>query len=97
MHPKELDELRRNEHALRDLSANPRPMGFQEAARLLELSDDQFLALNLPITDTVKGQEVYSSKDVVHWLDIKRRDPDGFRDRIAGYSGDVSGTPPGVA
>jgi hypothetical protein len=96
MHPKELNDLRADESALQDLVDNPRPMSFKEATALLVLSDDQMLALNLPVTDVIDGEEVYSSNDVVRWLAIKRTDPRSFEERIAGYEGQPSGMPPGV-
>jgi hypothetical protein len=63
-------------------------MGFTEAARLLRLSDDQFLALGLAKTAEVDGEEVYDSKEGVHWLEIKRQDPANFERRIAGFEQD---------
>ena len=54
------------------------------------------LALNLPVTDVMEGEEVYDSNDVVRWLTIKRSDPRGFEERIAGFEGQPDGQPPGV-
>jgi hypothetical protein len=96
MHPREMNELRADETAQKDLVDNPRPMSFKEAAALLVLSDDQMLALNLPVTGVIDGEEVYNSNDVIRWLDIKRSNPRAFEERIAGYEGQPSGTPPGV-
>jgi hypothetical protein len=96
MHPSKLNDLRADEAALQSLIDNPRPMSFKEAAALLVLSDDQMLALNLPVADVIDGEEVYDSNHVVRWLAIKRSDPRAFEERIAGYEGQPSGTPPGV-
>jgi hypothetical protein len=93
MHPNELNDWRADDTALKDLVDNPRPMSFKEAAALLVLSDDQMLALNLPVADVIDGEEVYSSNDVVRWLAIKQSDPRGFEARIAGYEGQPSERP----
>lgn len=67
------------------LERHPRPLSAQEAAELLNVTPGQFAALNLPVVKVVDGVEVYDSKEVAHWLRIRRVDPVAFEQWIAAY------------
>jgi hypothetical protein len=74
---------------LEELEHDPRPMSADEAARLLSLTPGQFAALNLPVTRTIDGVDVFVSNEVIYWLRLRQVDPDQFERRIAAYHGEL--------
>jgi hypothetical protein len=63
---------------LDDLRERPRPIGADEAARILGLESDELAALNLPATPAPDGGVVYDSWEIVHWMEVRRADPAAF-------------------
>ncbi|MGH7628927.1 MAG: hypothetical protein ACREOF_05980 [Gemmatimonadales bacterium] len=70
--------------AVDGLRERPRPVGAEEAARILGLAPEALAALNIPVTRGAEGRAVYDSWEIVHWLDLRRTDPAGFESRTGG-------------
>lgn len=70
--------------AVDGLRERPRPVGAEEAARILGLAPEALAALNIPVTRGAEGRAVYDSWEIVHWLDVRRTDPAGFEARTGG-------------
>ncbi len=73
-----------DETAVDGLRERPRPVGAEEAARILGLAPEALAALNIPVTRGADGSAVYDSWEIVHWLDVRRTDPAGFEARTGG-------------
>ncbi|HET8624559.1 MAG TPA: hypothetical protein VFM14_13430 [Gemmatimonadales bacterium] len=67
---------------LDDLRDHPRPIGADEAARLLGLEAGDLAALNIPVTPAPDGSVVYDSWEIVHWEEQRRADPATFAARV---------------